>query len=275
MAEPRSSPLAGKRIVITRAAGQSDSLIKALQERGATPVLLPLLSFAPPEDFAPLDAALRHLPQFDWLFLTSQNALGAVAERCKFLGVAFADVAPSLRIAAVGPATAGAAEKLGLRIAHVASRHQGAALAQELAAEMPGRHVLLPRSDRANADLIDALRNLGARVTDVVAYRTMRPSETENSRLEALACGEAEAILFFSPSAVLHLQELLGANAFRKLSASIVTTAIGPVTAEALREAGARRIISATDTTVAAILESLADYFAGAVHHAPAGVKRG
>jgi uroporphyrinogen-III synthase len=275
VAEARPSPLRGKRIVITRAAEQSKSLCKVLQERGATPVLLPVVSFVPPEDFAPLDAALRHLRQFDWLFLTSQNALRAITERCRFLQVSLAEASRSLRIAAVGPATAEAAGKVGLRVAHVAAKHLGVALAEELAQEVKGRTVLLPRSDRGNPDLVEALQKLGARVTQVVAYRTVRPSEAENGRLDALARGEADAILFFSPSAAHHLQELLGTRQFVKLSQTAVFTAIGPVTAAALHEVGIARVLLAGDTAVAAVLDSLAEFFAGASQERPIGVKRG
>jgi len=39
--------LAGKRIVITRSAAQSEALARELSARGAIPVMLPLVSFRP------------------------------------------------------------------------------------------------------------------------------------------------------------------------------------------------------------------------------------
>jgi uroporphyrinogen III methyltransferase / synthase len=273
--ESRASSMVGKRIVITRAAEQSDSLADALRQEGALPRLLPLVRFAPPEDFAAMDSSLRNLQQFEWLFLTSQNAVRAIVERCEFLGIRVADSAPGLRIAAVGPVTAQAAEKSGLHVAHVASQHNGVALATELAAEVKGRRILLPRTDRANPDLLEVLKNLGAQVTSVVAYRTLLASGIDAASLEALTRGDADAILFFSPSAVHLLRELLGDTSFRDLSASMVFVAIGPVTAAALRDAGIHRIIASADTTIAAALESLAKCFSEAAQHAAPGVKRG
>jgi uroporphyrinogen-III synthase len=272
--ESRASSLAGKRIVITRAVEQSDSLADSLRLAGALPWLLPLVRFAPPEDFAAMDSALRNLREFDWLFLTSQNAVRAIVGRCAFLRIRVTDSGPDLRIAAVGPVTAQAAEKAGLRVAHVASQHNGVALATELAADVKGRRILLPRSDRANPDLLEVLEKLGARVTSVVAYRTLLASGIDAALLEALTRGDADAILFFSPSAAHHLRELLGETSFRELSASAVFVAIGPVTAVALRDAGIHRIIASADTTVAATLESLAKCFSEAAQHAAPGVKR-
>ncbi len=86
MAETYKS-LQGKRIIVTRAVEQSESLLQALSENGAIPVLLPMVSFSPPDDPAPLDEALGHLRQFDWLFLTSQNALRALEGRCAILNI--------------------------------------------------------------------------------------------------------------------------------------------------------------------------------------------
>src|SRR6516162_9307274 len=53
--EAHHKPLAGKRVVVTRSAEQSQSLVDALRAVGAHPVVLPVLAFAVPEDAAALD----------------------------------------------------------------------------------------------------------------------------------------------------------------------------------------------------------------------------
>ncbi len=268
------SPLMGKRVVVTRAIEQCDSLCSELQARGATPILLPLISFASPDDFAPLDAALHDFSQFDWLFLTSQNVLRSLLERCASLKISLPDAAERVRVAAVGPATAHAAGDAGLAIAHVAANHQGLALAEELHAELLGCRVFLPRSDRANPELPDALRRLGAEVIEAVAYRTVRPGDPDPAALSAVSDGDADAILFFSPTAVLHFRDLLGESRFRAVQEKAIFAAIGPVTARTLRDAGAERIVSARDTTVPAVIAVLEKHFAGA-KQSLAGAKRG
>ena len=106
MGEKNSKPLARKRVVITRALEQSQSLVDALREAGAEPVLFPLVAFAPTDNLVELDACLKNSARFDWVFFTSQNALRAVQQRCAAMDLPVAKVFSGVKIAAVGPATA-------------------------------------------------------------------------------------------------------------------------------------------------------------------------
>jgi uroporphyrinogen-III synthase len=213
------------------------------------------------------------MQQFDWLILTSAKAVRAITQRAADLQQPLVRTDCRLRVACVGPVTADAARKAGLAVAYVALTHHGAALANELGGKLPGAKVLLPRSDRANPDLPAALARFGAEVTEVVAYRTLRPAETDQDGLKKIVDGQADAILFFSPSAVQHFAELAGDGQLLEIQGKLVITAVGPVTANALREAGVRRVVVAQDTTAVSVVEALEEYFAAA-KAAPAGAKR-
>lgn len=260
MGEGVSKALQGKRVVVTRAAEQSEQLVAELRARGAVPVMLPMVAFASPDSPELLDAAIRNLREYDWVFVTSQNALRAIRERCELLKIDLRGAFSGVEIAAVGPATAEALRDAGLRVAHVASKHQGTALAEELAAKVRGKKVLLPRSDRANPDLVESLKRIGAEVTEVCAYKTVGPESGARAAAEK-AAAEADAVLFFSPSAVHHLEEALGKEAFVKLSRGSAFVANGPVTEGALRKAGVERVLLARDTSAGAVVESLTSYF--------------
>lgn len=261
-------------MVITRSAEQSAAVARELSARGAIPVVLPLVSFADPEDFAPLDAAIVKIEQFDWIIFTSAQAVRAVVKRSLKLKNPLIQAGGKLRIASVGPVTAEAARDAGLSVDYVAGMHTGAALANELGKRLFGMKVFLPRSDRANPDLPPVLMRHGARVSEVVAYRTLRPTEIDQRNLRQVAEGDADAVLFFSPSAVQSFVSLFGGEQVRKLQDKLCIAAVGPVTASALREAGVVRVVLAADTTVAAVIKALELHFAGAVKHAPAGAKR-
>jgi uroporphyrinogen III methyltransferase/synthase len=274
VAEAAPKSLAGKRIVITRSAAQSEALAQEFAARGAVPVVVPLVAFAEPEDFAPLDAAILEIQQFDWMILTSAQAVRALVKRCEELRRNVLRSENKLRIACVGPASAEATRQAGLPVEYVAETHTGAALAEELGNRLRGAKVFLPRSDRANPDLPAALKRYGAQVTEVIAYRTLRPSATDERNLRQIADGTADAVLFFSPSAVQHFAELFGVEQLRGLQDKLTITAVGPVTGNALREAGVRRMALAGDTTAAAVIEALEAHFAGVVKPAQAGAKR-
>jgi len=262
VSESVANPLKGRRVVVTRAAEQSQRLVEELERRGALPTVLPMVAFAPPDDVGSLDAAIQNLPTFDWIFLTSQNTFRAVCERCSALSVPLNVAFSRVRIAAVGPATAEAVDKAGLDVSYVPSKHQGVAMAEELAEKVRRKRVFLPRSDRANPELVGKLKAIGAEVVEVCAYKTVRPDKSELERITAALQQASDAVLFFSPSAVHHMQELLGADRFLELSRRAVFAAIGPVTGEALRQARVERVLLARDTWASAIVGTLADYFA-------------
>jgi uroporphyrinogen-III synthase len=271
---PQSS-LAGKRIVITRAVAQSSELFENLLERGAIPISLPLVSFSAPQDYAPLDAALRRWQEFDWVLFTSANAVQSVYARSAASGVNLRQPGKMPRIAAVGPATREEATKSGLSTDHVAKTHLGVALAQELAPQLRDKSVFLPRSDRANPDLPAALVQLGAKLTEVIAYRTIPPSDVDRDRVTQVMGHGTDAAIFFSPSAVHNLADLLGKQALTQLQDRIAIAAVGPVTSTALREYGVDRIVVAADTTAGAVIAGLESHFAAVPRQPLAGAERG
>jgi uroporphyrinogen III methyltransferase/synthase len=165
----------------------------------------------------------------------------------------------------VGPATRGALEAAGLRAAFVPTTFHGVALARELAPQLLGQRVLLPRSDRAAAELPAALREAGAIVTEVVAYRTVAPESLDASFLYGICHGEVDAVIFFSPSAVEQFADALrkapGNETVGAVSSRVALAAVGPVTATALRVAGALAAIDAAEATPASVVAAIERYF--------------
>jgi len=256
-------PLAGKRIVVTRAREQANDFIHSLQKLGAEVLLMPTVSFAPPNDWAPVDAALRHFAQFEWVLFTSRNAVGFFCRRWRELGLDrdLFQLAKPL-IAAVGPATAQVASENGLRVDYVAKANTGEALATEMRTSLGDKSVLLPRSDRADDRLPDALRAAGAFVTTVVAYRTSTPESLDPEILARLRLSEIDAISFASPSAVHNLARLIGSSdELASLSQRVPFAAIGPTTARALRDAGVRVAIEAVEPSPACLADAISKYY--------------
>src|SRR5262249_1952389 len=150
-------------------------------------LLLPTVEFAPPEDTSALDSGIAQISSFDWILFTSQNAVRFFANRFAQLPAHGPAPAPShFQAAAVGPATAEAAQQEGFCVQYLAKNHTGESPAQELAEKLRGKRVLLPRSDRADDRLPAALRASGASVTEVVAYRTAAPQSLDPEKLQRL-----------------------------------------------------------------------------------------
>jgi uroporphyrinogen III methyltransferase/synthase len=258
---PERSPLAGKRVVVTRPMAQCGALCAALRAHGAEPLAFPLIRIVPAEDYNALDAALVKLRDGDWILLTSQNAVAAVAPRLVELGRKFAASGEVFRLAVVGPATEQAARESDLRVDYVARVHDGVSLAHELGEQLRGRRVVLPRSDLAGAELPQAITVNGGEAFPVIAYRTEPASECQE--LAALiAAGEIDAIVCFSPSAVRALVKIIDAGREVASRPRIAFAAIGEITARAYREAGVAEPLVAADTTDEALIHILESHFA-------------
>ena len=246
--------------MVTRAIEQAREIKERLENLGATVLLFPAVSFSEPVDTTELDRAIGSLETFDWLLFTSVNAVRFFASRCRKLGrqLKFGN---HLRLAAVGPATAGAAAAEGFEIGYVAQEFLGTALAHELGAAVTSQRVLLPRSDRAGRDLPLALKALGAEVVEVVAYHTGGVGVAEPGVLEALREGRVDVVSFFSPSAVENVRGELGAEVLSALGARGALAAVGRVTAAALQKAGLPVAIEAPEATAESMTTAIVEHF--------------
>jgi uroporphyrinogen III methyltransferase / synthase len=255
-------PLVHKRIVLTRAPEESAELARALESLGAEVILLPTVAFAPPEDWQKLDEQLRRLDAFDAILFLSKNAVRYIFERCAQLGIKCEMVeSPNRFIAAVGPATAQALTEKGLRVNYVAKNQTGESLVRELRESLVGRRVLLPRSDRGDDRVPTALREIGATVTEVIAYRTAAPAALDPAILVRVRGGEVDAVVFASPSAFHNLRDSVGSADTARLSARTQFVAIGPTTAAAIRESGSRVAIEAEEASAAGLAAALAKHY--------------
>lgn len=256
----KSGPLLGRRIVVTRAPEQARELAAQLSQLGATVILLPAISFAEPANPAALDAAIASLSSFDWILFTSANAARYFGRRCKARGVdpkkAQSGARP-LFVAVVGPATAEAAAAEGFLVGHMAEEFQGISLAREMAADLSRKKVLIPHGDLATEDLTVALRFAGADVTEVTAYRTLEVDSAAPEALEAVRKVEVDIVSFFSASAFRSVSKRVGVDVLGR----VAIAAIGPVTADAIREAGLKVAVESKVPTAKAFIAALLAHF--------------
>jgi len=254
--------LKGKRIVVTRAPEQAGELSQALEHLGAEAISLPTVSFAPPEDWQKLDEQLRRLDLFDAILFLSKNAVRYIFDRCAQLGIKCEMLQSSNRfIGAVGKSTAGALEEKGVHVNYVAKEGTGEALVRELRESLAGRRVLLPRSDRGDERIPQALREAGAEVTEVIAYRTVPATNLDSEILARIRRAEVDAVVFASPSAFQNFRAAIGAKEVEELSSRIDFVAIGPTTARSMRESGARVATQAEEASVPGVAAAIARHY--------------
>jgi uroporphyrinogen-III synthase len=256
-----AGPLAGRRIVVTRAAQQSGGLRERLEQQGAEVLLLPTIEIVPPKSYAPLDDALRQAQDFAWLVVTSANAVRVMDERLTALGLGARSLA-HVRCAAVGPSTADAMRSMGLAVDVVPERYVGEALADALADRVRGQRVLLVRAAVARDVVPEALRAAGAKVTIVDAYCTVVPADAV-ARARAVFSDEPlpDAVVFTSGSTVRHLLDVLR-EAGLAFPSQVACVSIGPLTSAALRDAGLPVASEAETASLDALVDACVRFFA-------------
>ena len=260
----QTEPLHGKRIVVTRAEEQSGGLLARLRALGAEAIACPAIAIAPPSDFAPLDAAIARLHEYDWLIVTSVNGVRALLGRMTDLGYD-SRALDQLRIGAIGPATAEALAAHGLRAHFVPREYVAEAILAEIG-DVAGLRMLLPRADIARDALTVGLRARGASVDELAAYRTI-PGDGARALVDRLRARAIDAITFTSSSTVRYLLDGLEAAGIdraeaRLLQADAAVVCIGPITAATAREEGLRVDAVAREYTIDGLVAALVEWFA-------------
>ncbi len=228
--------LAGKRVLVMRAAHQAGKLSNSLRALDAEPVEVPLLEIRPPANYDALDRALAEVDLYDWLILTSANTVRALVDRAAELMYPLVSVA-QLKVAAVGEATAAAAREAGFLVAVVPETYVAEALIECLAGRTAGQRVLLARAETARDVIPDALRAAGAEVDVVDAYRNVMPDAAPKLLRQALEKG-VDAAAFTSSSSATHLAEAARRAGIAFPFAGVAAVSIGPITSQTLRELG-------------------------------------
>jgi uroporphyrinogen-III synthase len=251
-----STPLSGLRILVGRARHQASALSAGLKELGAEVIEIPFIEIRPPRSYKPLDSALKRIAEYDWLILTSVNGVHAVASRLKHLKIKPAALS-SVQVAAIGPSTRDAAEKLGLTVSIVPKQYVAESVVDSLRGKVEGKRVLLARAKVARDVIPRELRNMGAKVDVVEAYETMVPASSQK-KIRALMKNpklRPDVITFTSSSTVRNFVRLCGADI--PAGDGVRFASIGPITSATLREFGLPVHIEAREFTIPALMQAI------------------
>jgi uroporphyrinogen III methyltransferase/synthase len=242
-------------------------MVGLLESLGAEAIEAPMIQIVPPESYDALDAACAAIGRFDWLVFSSANAVEAFIQR---LMASARDLRAlgHVRLCAVGPATTERLARYGLKVDLVPAEYRAEAIAQAFSqsGDIQGLEVLLPRADIGREVVGDELRRQGAKVTEVVAYRTqvVEPGhEGEPDVYRMLLDRQLDVVTFASASSVRSFVRALGADQAADLLRTTIVGSIGPVTAQTATQYGIHTTIMPTHYTVPALVEAIVHHFRG------------
>jgi uroporphyrinogen III methyltransferase/synthase len=257
-----AKPLAGRLVVVTRPRAQAQAFATLLEEAGATVLLVPTIVIEPPASWEPLDRALDGIGDYRWAVFTSVNGVEMTRRRLEQRGRE-AGVLRGRRLAAIGPATAGALRNLGLEPEVVPEEYVAEGLAGSLLGLIrPGERVLLARAADTRDVLVRELEAAGAFVDEVAAYRTRPAHEDVEELRRALAAGRVDVVTFTSSSTVRHFADLFPSGDLPRLLSGVAIACIGPVTRATARELGLEARIVPREYTIAALAHAICQHYA-------------
>ena len=245
-------PLFGQRVVVTRDRTKSSMLAEPLEALGAEVLFVPVIEIADPVESSPLDQALQNLASYDWLIFTSVNGVRHFVEALDRSDRDLRNL--KAKICAIGSSTRAAVEALHLRVDVTPEEYVAESLLESLAGEsLKSKRILLPRAAVARDLVPVTLRERGAVVDAVEAYRTILPVDAAVRAKEALL-HKPDWITFTSSSTVKNLLAVTG----RETLAGIKVASIGPVTSATAREAGLTVDVEADPHTIEGLVAAIA-----------------
>ena len=255
-------PLFGKTIIVTRARAQASGFLSKLQGLGATTLEFPTIETADPEDWSPLDNAIGEAGKYDWLIFTSVNGVAYLLKRLKETGRDIRDLAGP-KVCAIGKSTGEAVEALGIKVDLVPDEYRAEGILESIG-DVKGKKILIPRALEAREVLPDTLREKGAEVDVVTAYRTYRPDTRKDELLEAIMSGEANMVSFTSSSTVSNFAGMFTDSEFEEVKKKLKVASIGPITTTTAKKFGFKIDVEPEEYTIDALTGKIVEYYSDA-----------
>ena len=254
----------GKRILVTRAATQASQFTDLLISQGFEVVEMPTLAIAPPTSWEMLDQAIADLANYDWLILTSANAVDSFFGRLQNANQD-SRALHSLKVAVVGRKTAEVLANYGITPDLVPTDFIADALVD---AFLAGDHVLtdkkllFPRVESGGREiLVEQLQQHGAIVDAVPAYESGCPAAIDPMALAAIQNQQLDAIAFASSKTVKHFCQLLDQvttkETWQTWIANVKIASIGPQTSKTCDELLGRVDCEAVEYTLDGLVAAI------------------
>ncbi len=271
--DKKTASLKGKVVALTRPVGQAEEAGKLIQTRDGVPYYIPAIEIKGLSNFKPVKKFIIELctGQVDYVILMSTNGvkyLYSAAETLKQKSQLQEGLAKTFVIA-VGPRTAEAMMERRVRVDLVPQKYSSEGLLEVLQGkDIKGKKIRIPRTSNATPTLTNTLKEMGANVEEIYVYESGLPvdEKLKTKFYDDLTSGRINAIVFGSGLSAKNIFKMLTEKApmdtLRKIIKEKVTTvAIGPTTAEALRELGVKVDVVPEDYLFEKALSALAEFW--------------
>lgn len=252
-----SRPLYGKRIAVTRTRQQAGGLIRALRDLGADAFEMPTIRIEPPTDLRAFAELVQDAHSYEWLIFTSPNGVTAFFDIFYKLYNDAREIG-SVRIAAIGPATAEKVRSYHLAVDLQPKEYVAEAVIEALQEEgsVENVRILLARAEQARDVLPRELTRLGAIVDEAIAYRTVPETADLTGGLERFRKEGADLVTFTSSSTVENFLALK-----MPLPPHLKTASIGPITSQTMKKHGLSVDVEASQYDIPGLVAAIRRFY--------------
>jgi uroporphyrinogen-III synthase len=269
----KTPSLKGKTVAITRPAGQAEEAGKLITQKGGVPYYIPAIEIKGLSNFKPVKKFVAQLckGQVDYVILMSTNGVKYLFEAAETLKQTkqLKEGLSKALVIAVGPRTAEALKEYCVKVDMVPTKYSSEGLIECLQGQdLSGKKIRIPRTSNATPTLTEKLKELGADVEEIYVYESGLPvdEKVKGKFYEDLTCGRIDALVFGSGLSAKNIFKMLTEKASMDQLRSIIkykvtTVAIGPTTADALKEMDVKVDVVPQDYLFEEALEALARYW--------------
>jgi uroporphyrinogen III methyltransferase/synthase len=244
-------PLEGCRILVTRPAGQADSIIDDITQRGGEAMHLPLIEIVPATDTQELKIAITEAWSFDWIVFTSVNGVDHFCRELRLLG-RDPRALGTAQIAAIGPATATALENHGFVCDLIPARWLSEGFVAAFKHDRNKKRFLLIQAERGRDVLRKELLAAGHEVRQVAAYASQATTADQQTVVRMIEQFPVTWILltssFIAETAI---------SVFGSYLHSWKIASISPITSSKLTQLGYPVTAEATEPTMTSLLDAI------------------
>jgi len=253
-AGPPALPLAGKRILLTRPAGQADELATAIAMLGGESLHVPVVEIVPPDSWEPFDTAIRQAGTFDWIVFASVNGVESFLARLRAARLD-ARALGTARLAAIGTATARRLDQAGLVCDLTPGISSSEGIVAALLPTIRAGRILLIRADRGRDVMRREFEAAGHEVNEVAAYSSRPVTTLDAATLARLESTPVDWVTITSGAIAESAARLFGDRMRSWRIASL-----SPITSAVLRGLGLPPQCEASDASAAALAAAIARF---------------
>ena len=257
-------PLSGRTVVLAGPRTQLNDYVTELEKTGASVLVCPDVETAGAESYERLDEALEHLYGYDWLLFTSEAGIVHFLGRLQGKGLE-ASALDDLKVCAIGEVAQRRLRDNHVHVDIAPATPDTTAVFSELErfvgglGELRGLNFLSPRSTATGDSLTRALRDAGARVDTVCAYRVRSTAAGDLGRTAAMLPGAADCLVLLNPAAASNLAVLFDAHDLGESLGEITIVAATDLAAKAADEHGLGVDCVAANSDAVALAQSVTD----------------